>query len=70
MLFGPNHNFFTDFKTTMTDLGQIITKTDLTMQSIHIAKTRGNPVRLVKIECKMYPNAVWKRASDEGKKIA
>ena len=49
----------------MSYLGQMVTKKNLFVQSVHIAKTGSQPVRpkvmafMGKIECKKYPKAVW-----------
>ena len=49
----------------MSYLGQMVTRKGPSMKSVHIAKTRTQPVRpkvvasMGKIECKNYPKAVW-----------
>ena len=53
----------TDFNVTVSYLGQMVTKNDLILQSVWIAKTGSQPVRpkvmvfTGKVECKKYPKA-------------
>ena len=53
-----------DFNATVSYLGQMVMKKGFSMQSIHIAKIRSQPVKpklvafMGKIECKKYPKAV------------
>ena len=61
----------TDFDATLSYLGQMVTKKGLTMQSVHIAKSRSQPVRpkvgafMGKIECKKYLKTVWNSTMKE-----
>ena len=54
-----------DFNVTVSYLGRMVRKKNLMMQSVHITKTRSQPVMpkvaafIRKVECKKYPKAVW-----------
>ena len=60
-----------DFDTTMSYLGQVVTKKVLIMQSVHIAKTRSQPVWpkvaafTGKTKGKKHPKAVWNSMTKE-----
>ena len=60
-----------DFDTMVSYLSQTVTKEACNMQSLHIAKTRGQQgkprvaVFMGKIELKKYPKAVWNSMSKE-----
>ena len=55
----------TDLDTTMSYMGQMVTKNSILMQSVHIAETGCQLVKLKvvtfmgKMDCKKYPKAVW-----------
>ena len=57
--------YCTDFDTTVSYLGQRVTKKWTTMKSISTAKAGSQPVKpkvaacTWKIECMMYPKAIW-----------
>ena len=54
----------TDFNATVSYMGQMVTKKDPSMQSIHIVRTKSQPVKAEvmaftsKVGCKKYPKAV------------
>ena len=54
-----------DFDANVSYLVQMVMKKGPSMQSVHIVKTRSQPVRpkvvafIGKVECKKYPKAVW-----------
>ena len=55
----------TDFDTPVSYLEQVVMKKGPSMQSIHTARTKSQPVKpkvaafMGKVECKNYPKAVW-----------
>ena len=60
-----------DFNATMSYQGQMVTKKGPSMQSVSIAKSRGQPGRpkvaasMEKVKCKKYPKAVWNSMTKE-----
>ena len=61
----------TDFDATVPYLVQLVMEKSTSMQSVHIVRTRNQPVKrkvvafMGIIECKNYPKAVWNSMTKE-----